>query len=89
MNIRMLWRKTINVVMLSLTGVCALIAVSALFFILGYLVYHGGKDINWAFFTKLPTPVGEAGGAHRQRRRGLGHSHRRLQASDRLRHLTP
>ena len=58
----MLWRKSVNVVMLSLTGVCALIAVSVLFFILGYLVYHGGSDINWNFFTKLPAPVGEAGG---------------------------
>jgi phosphate transport system permease protein len=58
----MMWRKALNVVMLSLTGVCALVAVSALFFILGYLVYHGGKDVNWNFFTKLPTPVGEAGG---------------------------
>lgn len=56
------WRKFINVLMLSLTGLCALIAVSVLFFILGYLVYHGGKDVNWNFFTKLPTPVGEAGG---------------------------
>ncbi len=37
-------------------------AVSVLFFILGYLVYHGGASINWDFFTKLPTPVGEAGG---------------------------
>jgi phosphate transport system permease protein len=58
----MKWRKVVNVVMLSLTGVCALIAVSALFFILGYLVYHGGKDVSWDFFTKLPKPVGETGG---------------------------
>jgi phosphate transport system permease protein len=62
MNPRMIWRKTVNVVMLTLTGVCALFAVSVLFFILGYLVYHGGKDVNWDFFTKLPTPVGETGG---------------------------
>jgi phosphate transport system permease protein len=62
MNLRMKWRKVVNVVMLSLTGVCALIAVSALFFILGYLVYHGGKDVSWDFFTKLPKPVGETGG---------------------------
>lgn len=58
----LLWRKTVNVLMLSLTGLCALIAVSVLFFILGYLVYHGGSDVNWDFFTKLPTPVGEVGG---------------------------
>jgi phosphate transport system permease protein len=61
-NTRTIWRKTVNVVMLSLTGVCAVIAVSALFFILGYLVYHGGKDVSWNFFTKLPAPVGELGG---------------------------
>src|SRR6202022_3448228 len=48
--------------MLSLTGVCAFIAVSVLFFILGYLVWHGGTSLNWDFFTKLPTPVGETGG---------------------------
>jgi phosphate transport system permease protein len=52
----------VNVLMLSLTGLCALVAVSVLFFILGYLVYHGGKDVNWDFFTKLPKPVGETGG---------------------------
>jgi phosphate transport system permease protein len=48
--------------MLTMTGVCALLAVSVLFFILGYLVYHGGRSINWDFFTKLPKPVGETGG---------------------------
>lgn len=62
MNLRMLWRKSVNVIMLSLTGLCALVAVSVLFFILGYLVYHGGRDVNWDFFTKLPKPVGETGG---------------------------
>ena len=62
MSLRMFWRKSVNVLMLSLTGLCALVAVSVLFFILGYLLYHGGKDVNWDFFTKLPKPVGEAGG---------------------------
>jgi phosphate transport system permease protein len=57
-----MWRKSLNVVMLSLTGLCALLTVSALFFILGYLVYNGGKDLSWSFFTRLPAPVGEAGG---------------------------
>jgi phosphate transport system permease protein len=59
---KLAWRKFMNVLMLSLTGLCALIAVSVLFFILGYLVYHGGRDVNWDFFTKLPAPVGEPGG---------------------------
>ncbi len=62
MNFRSSWRKTVNAVMLTLTGLCALLAVSALFFILGYLVWHGGKALSGDFFTKLPKPVGEAGG---------------------------
>ena len=62
MNYRLIWRKGVNAVMLGLSGLCALVAVSALFFILGYLVWHGGKALNWDFFTKLPKPVGEAGG---------------------------
>ncbi len=62
MSYRRMWRKVVNAVMLSLTGACALLAVSALFFILGYLIWHGGKALNWDFFTKLPKPVGEAGG---------------------------
>jgi len=62
MSLRTLWRKAVNVVMLTLTGVCAVFTVSVLFFILGYLVYNGGKSLNWAFFTQLPAPVGEPGG---------------------------
>ena len=62
MNARLRWRKLVSGFMLTLTGVCALVAVAVLFFILGYLVYHGGTSINWAFFTKLPAPVGEIGG---------------------------
>ena len=62
MSFRTRWRKFLNVVMLSLTGVCALATVSVLFFILGYLLWYGGKSLNWAFFTHLPTPVGETGG---------------------------
>ena len=62
MTLRLMWRKSLNVFMLSLTGLCALLTVSALFFILGYLVWNGGKDLSWNFFTNLPAPVGEAGG---------------------------
>jgi phosphate transport system permease protein len=62
MNVRLRWRKLLSGFMLTMTGVCAFITVSVLFFILGYLVYNGGASINWDFFTKLPTPVGEPGG---------------------------
>jgi len=59
---RLLWRKSLNVVMLTLTGVAALAVVSVLFLILGYLIWNGGKSLNWNFFTQLPAPVGETGG---------------------------
>src|SRR5204863_10003736 len=55
-------RKATNFIMFALTGVCTLIAVSVLFFILGYLLWQGGHSLNWNFFTKLPAPVGETGG---------------------------
>ncbi|MGI8990131.1 MAG: phosphate ABC transporter permease PstA [Bryobacteraceae bacterium] len=55
-------RKTVNAAMFGITAICALISVSVLLFILGYLVWHGGTSLNWNFFTKLPTPVGETGG---------------------------
>jgi phosphate transport system permease protein len=62
MTARLVYRKATNIVMLTLTGVCTLLAVSVLFFILGYLLWHGGKSLTWDFFTKLPVPVGETGG---------------------------
>jgi phosphate transport system permease protein len=62
MNLRLQWRKLVNVVMLTLTGVCTVFTVSVLFLILGYLVYNGGKSLSWAFLTRLPVPVGETGG---------------------------
>jgi len=62
MSFGLAWRKSVNAVMLSLTGLCAVLTVSALFFILGYLIWNGGKDLSWSFFTKLPVPVGEVGG---------------------------
>jgi phosphate transport system permease protein len=48
--------------MLSLTGLCTLIAAGTLVYILGYLFVHGASTLSWNFFTKLPTPVGETGG---------------------------
>jgi phosphate transport system permease protein len=58
----MIRRKIVNAVMFSITGACAAIAVSTLFFILGYLVWYGGRSINWNFFVSLPAPAGEGGG---------------------------
>jgi phosphate transport system permease protein len=58
----MTWRKTVNACMFAVTGLCTLATISILFFILGYLVYHGGKSLSLDFFTQLPKPVGESGG---------------------------
>lgn len=59
---RLAYRKLVSAVMLTLTGVCTVLTVSALFLILGYLVWNGAKSIDWAFLTKLPLPTGEVGG---------------------------
>jgi len=55
-------RRIVNAVMLTLSGVCTVLVVSVLFFILGYLLLHGVSSLNWDFFTKLPKPSGETGG---------------------------
>jgi phosphate transport system permease protein len=59
---RIIWRKSLNFVMLTLTGVAAFAVVSVLFLILGYLIWNGGTSLSWNFFTQLPKPVGETGG---------------------------
>jgi phosphate transport system permease protein len=55
-------RKIVNAVMLTITGLCTFIAAGVLVAILSYLFIHGARSLNWDFFTKLPAPVGEAGG---------------------------
>jgi phosphate transport system permease protein len=55
-------RNILNNIMLTLTGLCTLITVSALFLILGYLVVNGWRSLDWNFFTKLPLAAGETGG---------------------------
>ncbi len=62
MTARNVRRRAVNDLMLTLCGLCAVLTVSTLFLILGYLVYNGGKSVNWDFFTKLPVPPGQMGG---------------------------
>src|SRR5215469_7699413 len=59
---RLRWRKFVNSLMLSTSGLCTVIAVSALFIILAFLVYNGAKSLDWNFFTQLPRATGEVGG---------------------------
>ena len=55
-------RKTANAVMLSLTGLLTILALIPLFWIIGYVVIRGGKNINLDFFIHLPVPMGITGG---------------------------
>ena len=61
-SFRLLRRKAVNALMLSLTALCTLAAAGTLVFILGYLFVNGARSLSWSFFTQLPTPVGETGG---------------------------
>jgi phosphate transport system permease protein len=62
MTTRNIYRKSLNNVMLTLTGVCAFVTVAVLFIILAYLVYNGATSVDLAFFTQLPKGTGESGG---------------------------
>ncbi|MBV8810826.1 MAG: phosphate ABC transporter permease PstA [Acidobacteriaceae bacterium] len=55
-------KNIVNYLMFGLTGLCTLMTAGILFFILGYLAYHGARSLNLEFFTRLPAPVGETGG---------------------------
>lgn len=59
---RLAWRNSLNNVMLTLTGLCTVITVSILFLILAYLIWNGGRSLDWNFFTQLPKGPGEVGG---------------------------
>ena len=55
-------RRATSALMLTLTGVAALLTVVPLVLILFHLLRAGLTSVNPAFFTRLPAPVGETGG---------------------------
>jgi phosphate transport system permease protein len=55
-------RSAVNLVMLALTGVSALAAVTPLVWIVTYVTQQGVSFLSLDFFTHLPTPVGVPGG---------------------------
>jgi phosphate transport system permease protein len=61
------FRKGLSAVMLGLAAASAAIAVTALFFILGYVILQGVQAINVDFFTERARPLGTEGG-------GMGHA---------------
>jgi phosphate transport system permease protein len=55
-------RKNINRLMLTLTGIMVILAIIPLIWIIGYVFIKGSQSINFDFFTKLPSMLGESGG---------------------------
>lgn len=55
-------RQLVNAVALTATAIAAVLVVLPLVAIFGYLVYRGIGAVNWDLLTKIPQPVGEAGG---------------------------
>jgi phosphate transport system permease protein len=55
-------RKIVNAFMLTITGLMTILALIPLFWIIGYVVVRGGKNISLEFFIHLPRPLGIAGG---------------------------
>jgi phosphate transport system permease protein len=56
------WRKFKNAWMQVLTCLCALMVVVPLGLVFFHVLKSGIGAVNWAFFTQLPKPNGEAGG---------------------------
>jgi phosphate transport system permease protein len=56
------WRQIKNALVSSLFFLSAILVVAPLGLVFYYLLKNGASSINWAFFTRLPTPVGVTGG---------------------------
>ena len=55
-------RRIVSGIMLALLICAAVLAVLPLIFIFAHLLRLGAGSLSWDFFTKMPKPVGEAGG---------------------------
>src|SRR5213592_5277282 len=56
------WRKFKNGLMQAVTCACALLVLLPLGLLFYHLIKSGITAVNWDFLTRLPKPVGEAGG---------------------------
>ena len=57
-----LYRRLTNGLAIGLISGAALVVTVPLFLILGTVIYRGLPELNWAFLTQIPKPVGEVGG---------------------------
>jgi phosphate transport system permease protein len=55
-------RQFKDVLMRVITFACAVLVVTPLILVFYHIIKEGFTSLNWAFFTQLPKPVGEAGG---------------------------
>jgi phosphate transport system permease protein len=56
------WRRFLSHAIVLLSGTAVLLALLPLGFVLFYVIAQGVTSLNTAFFTHMPTPVGEPGG---------------------------
>jgi phosphate transport system permease protein len=56
------WRKIKNALASTTTFVSAVLVIAPLGLVFFHLLVNGASSVNWAFFTKLPAPVGAVGG---------------------------
>jgi len=55
-------RKIVNTIFCGLIYGAAALALAALFYVFGYVLFRGLPSLNLSFFVELPKPVGEPGG---------------------------
>jgi phosphate transport system permease protein len=56
------WRKIKSALACGIAFVSAVLVITPLGLVFFHLVINGASSVNWDFFTKLPAPVGAAGG---------------------------
>ncbi len=56
------WRKIKSALASATAFISAVLVIAPLGLVFFYLLINGITSVNWDFFTKLPAPVGEAGG---------------------------
>jgi phosphate transport system permease protein len=56
------WRKIKSALAVVIAFTSALLVIAPLGLVFFYLLINGAGSVNWDFFTKLPAPVGAAGG---------------------------
>ena len=56
------WRKIKSLLVSTVAFVSAILVIAPLALVFFHLLVNGAGAVNWDFFTKLPAPVGAAGG---------------------------